>query len=84
MRLQYDPSVDAAYLFFSDDESRAAFDFTYPCDPEQVNGQIHLDFDIHGRLLGIEILHASTKLSSDVLGKAVIVPQIKPRKTVIE
>jgi uncharacterized protein YuzE len=32
---------------------------TKACDPSAVDGQIHLDFDDQGRLLGIEILDAS-------------------------
>jgi uncharacterized protein YuzE len=81
MKLQYDPSVDAAYLFISDGDARPPIGFTYPCDPEQVDGQIHLDFDVSGRLCGVEILNASKKLSPDVLKQAVVVPGGRPRRT---
>ncbi len=35
---------------------------TYPCDPVQVGGMINLDFDSEGRLIGVEILGATSKL----------------------
>jgi uncharacterized protein YuzE len=43
---------------------------TYGCDPEEVGGQIHLDFDKEGRLIGIEVLDASQKLPPAVLKSA--------------
>ncbi len=53
----YDASVDASYISLTqvrDGEVNA----TYPCDnlPASVSGQIFLDFDKSGRLLGIEVL----------------------------
>jgi uncharacterized protein YuzE len=35
---------------------------TYPCDPMVVNGEINLDFDRDGRLVGVEVLGASRLL----------------------
>jgi uncharacterized protein YuzE len=80
MKLQYDPSVDAAYLLISDEDARPPFGFTYACDPTQVDGQIHLDFDSSGRLAGIEILNASKKLSPEVLKQAVVLPGSRVRR----
>jgi len=34
----------------------------YPCDPVEVGGMINLDFDENGRLVGVEVLAASSKL----------------------
>lgn len=70
MKLTYDPVVDAAYLQISEEFDSSRFGFTYACDPAQVGGQINLDFDLHGKLAGIEILQASRKLPSAVISAA--------------
>lgn len=62
MKIKYDPSVDAAYIQLKSDDDQTSFGFTYCCDPAEVAGQIHLDFDGEGRLIGIEVLQASKKL----------------------
>jgi uncharacterized protein YuzE len=67
MRLRYDPSVDAAYIELDERADSSSFGFTYVCDPAQVGGQIHLDFDINGRLVGLEVLQASKKLTLSLL-----------------
>ncbi len=70
MRITYDRSVDAAYIYLQDVIAPGAVKRTYPCEPSQVNGAIHLDFDAAGRLIGIEVLDASRKLPMELLGKA--------------
>jgi uncharacterized protein YuzE len=70
MKIRYDASVDAAYIFFVDEGDRDAFGHTYACDPSEVGGQIHLDFDVSGRLTGIEVLQASKKLPASILEEA--------------
>jgi uncharacterized protein YuzE len=67
MRVTYDPSVDAVYIYLVDDILPGEVFRTYPCDPKKVNGEINLDFDSDGRLLGIEILDASRKLPQTCL-----------------
>lgn len=67
MKIRYDPSVDAAYIDLACDGETSSFGFTYACDPAEVDGQIHLDFDLSGRLIGIEILQASKKLPPALL-----------------
>ena len=67
MKIKYDPSVDSAYIQLKEDEDQTPFGFTYCCDPKEVEGQIHLDFDSEGRLVGIEILQASTKLPDHLI-----------------
>ncbi len=62
MKLTYDGSVDAAYIKLSSDDDQSRFGYTYCCDPNEVDGQIHLDFDVEGRLIGVEVLGASHKL----------------------
>ncbi len=70
MKIKYDSSVDAAYISLSTLDDATAFGFTYACDPKEVGGQIHLDFDANGKLLGIEILQASHLLAAAVLAEA--------------
>ncbi|SCY81376.1 DUF2283 domain-containing protein [Rhizobium sp. NFACC06-2] len=67
MKISYDASVDAAYIKLRNEDDIAPFGFTYSCDPDDVDGQINLDFDAEGRLMGIEILSASKKLPSYLL-----------------
>lgn len=62
MRITYDKSVDAAYIYLMDGIEAGGVAHTYCCDPTEVNGQIHLDFDKRGRLVGIEVLTASKLL----------------------
>lgn len=71
-KVTYDPSVDAAYLYLVPIGPGEA-KMTYGCDPEEVDGQIHLDFDKEGRLIGIEVLDASHKLPKSLL-KAAVAP----------
>jgi uncharacterized protein YuzE len=42
----------------------------YPCDPVEVGGMINLDFDEHGRLIGVEVLAANKKLPQFLLEQA--------------
>jgi uncharacterized protein YuzE len=56
-------SVHAAYVYFVDPaqaEPKSAR--TYVCDPTGVDGMINLDFDAEGRVIGVEILDARSKL----------------------
>ena len=71
MRVTYDPSVDAAYIYLEERIRPGGVAYTYPCDPLEVRGQINLDFDDEGRLLGIEVLDASEKLSAALLASAI-------------
>ena len=69
MRITYDPAVDAAYIYLTE-ISAAAVSKTVPVDPNEVEGEINLDFDAEGRLLGIEVLGASRKLPKALLEQA--------------
>jgi uncharacterized protein YuzE len=66
LKIEYDKSVDAAYINLTPSQSGAATR-TYACDPEEVGGQIQLDFDDAGQLIGIEVLDASHLLRAAVL-----------------
>jgi uncharacterized protein YuzE len=67
MKLSYDKSIDAAYIQLALEIDAGGVAKTYPCDPLAVEGQINLDFDAAGRLVGIEILGASRKLPPELL-----------------
>lgn len=67
MKVTYDTSVDAAYIQLADQIEKSAVAKTYTCDPVEVNGQISLDFDASGKLIGIEVLDASKKLPKSCL-----------------
>jgi len=72
MKITYDKEVDAAYIYLKSnaDVFPGWVSKTYPCDPNEVNGMINLDFDAEGLLGGIEILDASKKLPKDILDSA--------------
>lgn len=53
MRITYDPEGDALYIAFGEG----------PATVEEVGEGIALDWDAEGKLLGIEILDASKRLS---------------------
>ena len=71
MRITYDPEADAAYIQLAKTIGAGGVDFTFACDPNAVDGMIHLDFDAQGVLLGIEVLAARTTLPPEVLQEAV-------------
>jgi uncharacterized protein YuzE len=68
MRIRYDKSIDVAYIYFTDKVIRSRAAKTYACDPSEVGGQIHIDFDNGGLILGIEVLEASHLLPPEALG----------------
>ncbi|MEE4493401.1 DUF2283 domain-containing protein [Streptomyces sp. BE230] len=70
VRVTYDPVVNAAYVYFTSPRLTIQSAHTYPCDPIDVDGMINLDFDTEGRLIGIEILAADTKLPGYMLDGA--------------
>lgn len=58
------------YIQLADVVGAGGVAFTYGCDPSDVDGMIHLDLDSDGRLVGIEVLDASSKLPPEVLLQA--------------
>ena len=73
MRITYDRSADAAYIYITDTIEDAELVRAYPCDPREVNGQITLGFDAEGRLRGIDVLDASRLLRKETLDQAEII-----------
>jgi uncharacterized protein YuzE len=68
MKITYDKSADAAYVYLQEELEKASK--TYSCDPSEVGGMINLDFNKAGVLLGIEVMDASKKLPKEILEKA--------------
>lgn len=58
LRVTYDETANAAYIYLTDPQVRTRSSRMYPCDPVEVDGVINLDFDEQGRLIGIEVLGA--------------------------
>ncbi|MFJ4225258.1 DUF2283 domain-containing protein [Microbacterium sp. NPDC089695] len=71
MNIRYDPEVDAAYLALGrdveDGEAVAQIPEIYPPGGR---GEIILDLDAEGHVIGMEILGASVLLRPDVLAAA--------------
>jgi uncharacterized protein YuzE len=72
MKITYDKEVDAVYIYLDPGlEMKSAWvKKTYPCDPQEVNSMINLDFDEDGKLGGVEIIDASKKLPEAFLKEA--------------
>jgi len=70
MRATYDRTVDAAMIYLRDIEPLGA-KHTVPVWAEAgAAGDVILDFDGEGRLIGIEVLNASRVLPREVLAAA--------------
>ena len=61
VRLSYDPSADAAYLRFSEEAV---------AESEEVSPGLVIDYDAGGRMVGMEVLAARTRLPADALQAA--------------
>jgi len=59
MKIEFDPSRDLMYVWFSEPGKKAA-------RTETVAPGVHVDFDVQGRLIGIEVLDASAVLQHKV------------------
>lgn len=70
VRVTYDKTVDAAYVRLTEPQARVKSARMYPCDPVDVDAMINLDFDAQGRLIGIEVLAASSKQPAYLLQSA--------------
>jgi uncharacterized protein YuzE len=70
IRATYDPQANAAYVYLTDPGDSPRSVTMYACDPVSVGGVINLDFDAEGRLVGIEVLAARSKLSAYILDSA--------------
>lgn len=69
MRVTYDPTVDAAYVYLTDDALVSGRD-SIPCEtPPGVQTIVVLDWK-DGRIVGLEVLGASRHLHADLLALA--------------
>ena len=59
--VKYDPEANAAYIRLSPEPVE---------ESEEVSDGIVLDYDAHGRLVGLEVLDARSHLPPDLLTKA--------------
>ena len=69
MRISYNPDADAAYIHLGDDPGCAHRTTTPAATPDGVDGFVALDCE-DGRIVGIEILDASSRLTQDILDEA--------------
>ncbi|MDU0294017.1 DUF2283 domain-containing protein [Saccharothrix longispora] len=70
MKITYDLKANAAYIYFIESQVVVPVTRAYPCDPVEVDGMINLDFDAEDRLVGVEVLAASSKLPKYLLDAA--------------
>jgi uncharacterized protein YuzE len=70
MRAEYDKSANSLYIYIKQIIENGEVKQTYPCNPKEVGGEINLDFDKNGYLIGIEVLDADTKVSKEFLEAA--------------
>jgi uncharacterized protein YuzE len=80
MKISYDAKVDAAYIYLAEEIGVGHVAKTYSCDPVEVGGEINLDFDAEGHLIGIEVLDASKKLPTGLLFSLRETPGDVPKK----
>ena len=59
MKIEYDPIRDLLYIWFSTIGAKAAQTTT-------VAAGVHADFDASGKLIGLEVLEATTVLGDNV------------------
>ncbi|WP_435081616.1 DUF2283 domain-containing protein [Clavibacter michiganensis] len=72
MRVTYDAVADAAYIALAGPIGDGEATTTIPAIATPGDrGDVALDFDADGRLLGIEVLHASAVLPAAALADAV-------------
>lgn len=57
MRFHYDKKEDALYLRFNEQKY---------AESDEIEEGIIFDYDKHGRIIGIEVLHASRRFPRDV------------------
>lgn len=69
LRATFDPATDAVYIYLTAIRPGEAIK-QHVCDEPDAKGDVILDFDAEGRLLGIEVLHASKALPAELLERA--------------
>ena len=72
MRISYDADADAVYIHLGRETGATRRTTTQAATPDGVDGFVALDWE-DGRIIRIEILDASRRLSQDLLDEADIV-----------
>lgn len=67
MIIIYNQNTNTADIYLHNENLYSKVNFTYPCDPIEVDGMINLDFDSDNKLMHIEILDATLHLASEIL-----------------
>jgi uncharacterized protein YuzE len=70
MKVKFDRKYNLAYIYLSLKKEPV---HTYACDPIEVGGQINLDFNSSGHLVGIEVLDATKLLPPELLNSTDVV-----------
>ncbi|WP_113701012.1 DUF2283 domain-containing protein [Nonomuraea lactucae] len=70
MRIEHDAENDVAYVYLVDEIGEGDADAQLLVEREGMPGELVLDFDTEGRLLGFEVLGASAILRPEVLALA--------------
>lgn len=66
-RMRYDREADAAYICVAEGSPVGGVARTVSVDPWDIGGMVTLDLDHEGRIVGIEVMDASSKLSRELL-----------------
>ena len=70
MRATFDQRSDAVYIYLLEERTAGIVSRQYHVAPIDLWGMINLDYDVSGRLIGIEILGASKRLPQELLDQA--------------
>lgn len=68
MRVTYDPEADAAYIYLVAKIERGGVAETVAV--EELDDEVLLDLDRDGRLIGVDVLRASSRLRPELLAAA--------------
>jgi uncharacterized protein YuzE len=70
LRIEHDDENDVAYIYLVDELGQGEAEAQVLVEREGMPGEVVLDFDAQGHLLGIEVLGASAILRPEVLAQA--------------
>jgi uncharacterized protein YuzE len=69
-RITYNPEVDAAYIYLTDEQLPPGRDSVLVDPPEGMRADIVLDWK-DGKMVGLEVLDATSLFHSDLLAQAI-------------
>ncbi|TMR21688.1 DUF2283 domain-containing protein [Nonomuraea turkmeniaca] len=67
MRIEHDDENDVAYIYLVEEIGQGEAESQFLVEREGMPGEVVLDFDAEGRLLGLEVIGASAILRPEVL-----------------